>query len=141
MHSHTGCICLSFLHSVQQPCPKFIFFGILRTPSTFCATFLVLIKTQKRRFAQISLFPLELGLVSLKYCSFSQNWVPLRSKLQIGLACAIFLKRQWYKDLKNSVPKCLTCKHTKTNTQIHKYKIHKYSYGQSCRQAQHVLYF
>merc|ERR1711989_23085 len=59
--------------------------------------------------------------------------IQLRSKLQIGPICAIFLKRQWYKELNNSVPKCLTCKHTKTNTQIHKYKIHKYNYGQSCR--------
>ena len=144
----------------------FINFGILRSPLTFCATFLVLIKSQKRRFAQISPFPLELGLTfwlkgglgglvkvadrpsmcyifekamvqgPQKQCSqvsdvqthkdkytntqIQNTQIQLRSKLQIGLACAIFLKRQWYKDLNNSVPKCLTCKHTKTNTEINK---------------------
>ena len=33
----------------------------------------------------------------------------------------IFSERWWYKDLKNNVPGCLTCKYTNTNTQIHKY--------------------
>ena len=31
-----------------------------------------------------------------------------------------FSERWWYKDLKNNVPGCLTCKYTNTNTQIHK---------------------
>ena len=41
--------------------------------------------------------------------------IQLRSKLQIDLTCAIFLKRYWYEDLKNNVPHV-------SDVQIHKYK-------------------
>ena len=41
--------------------------------------------------------------------------------MEIGLSCAIFLKRILFEDLKNNVPRCLTSKYTNTNTQIHKY--------------------
>ena len=40
-------------------------------------------------------------------------------KLQIDPTNAIILKRKWYQDLKNNVPKSVTCKYT---IQIHKYK-------------------
>ena len=35
----------------------------------------------------------------------------------------IFLKKKWYEDLKNNVPKYLMCKYINTNTQIHKYSL------------------
>ena len=47
--------------------------------------------------------------------------IQLRSRLQLCLACVIFLKRYWYKDFKDKVPSCLTCKYKYTTTQIHKY--------------------
>ena len=33
-------------------------------------------------------------------------------------ACAIFFRSLWCKDLKNNVPRCLTCKYTNKHTQI-----------------------
>ena len=48
--------------------------------------------------------------------------------MEIDLSCAIFLKRILFEDLKNNVPRCLTCKYTNTNTQIHKYKYTKNKY-------------
>ena len=52
---------------------------------------------------------------------YTNTHIQLRSKLQINLTCAIFLKRILFEDLKNNVPRCLTSKYTNTNTQIHKY--------------------
>ena len=40
------------------------------------------------------------------------------SNLQIDPTSAIFFHRKLYQDIKNNIPKCLTCKYTKT--QIHK---------------------
>ena len=59
---------------------------------------------------------------------YTNTQIQLRAKLQIDMACAIFMKRYWYEGLKINVPGCLACKYTNTNTQIH-----KYSFGQSCR--------
>ena len=40
---------------------------------------------------------------------------------QLHPACGIFLKRGLFKDIKNVISICLTCKYKNTNTQIHKY--------------------
>ena len=36
--------------------------------------------------------------------------------MQMDMACAIFMKMQWYEDLKINVPGCLTCKFTNTKS-------------------------
>ena len=54
--------------------------------------------------------------IQIHKCTNTQ--IQLRSKLHIGTTCAIFLKRWWYEDLKNNVPKYLMCKYINTNTQI-----------------------
>ena len=45
------------------------------------------------------------------------------TKCQKDPACAIFLKRGLFKDIKNYIPVCQTHKYKNTNTQIHKYSI------------------
>ena len=57
---------------------------------------------------------------------YTNTQIQLWLKLNIGITCAIFLKRLWYEDLKNNVHEYLMCKYT--NTQIQKYtntQIHK----------------
>ena len=65
---------------------------------------------------------------------YTNKQIQLWLKLNIGITCAIFLKRLWYEDLKNDVHDYLMCKYTHTNTQIYKYintQVNKYSFGQS----------
>ena len=54
-------------------------------------------------------------------------------------ACAIFLETTGYRDVRNDVPRCLTCKYTNANTQIQ--CIHKYSKLWNVRKPYEVLYF
>merc|ERR1711981_136084 len=52
------------------------------------------------------------------------------TKYQKDPTCGIFLKRGLFKDIKNDISTCRTCKYKNTNIQIHKYtntQIHKYS--------------
>ena len=64
-------------------------------------------------------------------CSFVRP-----TKRQKDPTCGIFLKRGLFKDVKNDIPMCQTCKYKNTNTQIHKYSIWR-----SARKTQHVAYF
>ena len=51
-------------------------------------------------------------------------------KCQKHPTCGIFLKRGLFKDIKNDISMCQTCKYKNTNIQIHKYtniQIHKYT--------------
>ena len=59
---------------------------------------------------------------------YTNKQIQLWLKLNIGITCAIFLKRLWYEDLKNNVHEYRMWKYT--NTQIQKYtntQIHKYA--------------
>ena len=58
------------------------------------------------------------------------------TKCQKDPICGIFLKRGLFKDNKNHIPMCQTCKYKNTNTHIQKYSI-----WSSARNTQHVAYF
>ena len=68
-----------------------------------------MVKGPQKQCSQIS------DIQKHKY-KYTNTQIQYGSNLQINLTCAIFLKRQWYEDLKNNVPEFRTC--NSTNTQM-----------------------
>ena len=74
------------------------------------------------------------------YGLWPKGWFsPDRHRPTTDQACAIFLETTGYRDVRNDVPRCLTCKYTNANTQIQ--CIHKYSEWWNVSKPYEVLYF
>ena len=79
---------------------------------------------------------------SAKYCStFQCPCVGVSSSCQKHPTCGIFLKRGLFKDIKNDISMCQTCKYKNTNIQIHKYTNTQIQHINSAVKTHHVAYF
>ena len=84
----------------------------------------VMIRGPQKHCSQVS----DIQIHKYKYTNiqihkYTNTQIQFGSNYQIDLTCDIFFKMQWYEDLKNNVPRCLTSKYTNTDTQIHKYSL------------------